>query len=73
MVFDKTGSTDNASSRVHSGTHAKVPAPKQLVDGVRKLLAGEQFISPAQAKKRVANLRRGASGSRHDAMFDREL
>ncbi len=51
----------------------KQTAPEQLVDAVKKLLAGEQFISPALAQKLVADLRRSHDGPRHDALSDREL
>ncbi len=51
----------------------KQTAPEQLVDAVRKLLVGEQFISPALAQKLVADLRRGTGGPRHESLSDREL
>ena len=51
----------------------KQTAPEQLVDAVRTVLAGGQFISDALAQKIVANLRRDTDRPRHEALSDREL
>src|SRR6185295_12596328 len=48
-------------------------APEQLVDAVRTVLTGGQFISSALAQKLVADLRRGSDRPRHEALSDREL
>jgi DNA-binding NarL/FixJ family response regulator len=51
----------------------KQTAPEQLVNAVRTVLAGGQFISSALAQKIVADLRRGTDRLRHEALSDREL
>jgi DNA-binding NarL/FixJ family response regulator len=51
----------------------KQTAPEQLVDAVRTVLTGGQFISAALAQTIVADLRRGADRVRHDMLSDREL
>jgi DNA-binding NarL/FixJ family response regulator len=43
------------------------------VAAVRTVLAGGQFISPALARKLVADLRRGTDRPRHEALSGREL
>jgi DNA-binding NarL/FixJ family response regulator len=51
----------------------KQTAPEQLVNAVRTVLAGGQFISATLAQKIVADLRRGTDRLRHEALSDREL
>ncbi|MEO5961137.1 MAG: response regulator transcription factor [Opitutaceae bacterium] len=51
----------------------KQTAPEELVDAVRAILTGGQFISAALAQKIVADLRRDTERPRHDALSDREL
>jgi two-component system, NarL family, invasion response regulator UvrY len=51
----------------------KQTAPEQLVDAVRTVLTGGQFISAALAQTIVADLRRGTDRARHDMLSDREL
>jgi DNA-binding NarL/FixJ family response regulator len=56
-----------------AGYLSKQTAPEQLVDAVRTVLAGGQFISDALAQKIVADLRRDTDRPRHEALSDREL
>jgi DNA-binding NarL/FixJ family response regulator len=56
-----------------SGYLNKKTAPEQLVEAVKKILAGEQFLSPALAQKLVSELRRGSDRPRHEELSDREL
>lgn len=56
-----------------SGYLNKQTAPEQLVDAVRTVLIGGQFISDALAQKIVADLRRDTDRPRHEALSDREL
>ena len=51
----------------------KQTAPEQLVNAVRTVLAGGQFISDALAQRIVADLRRDTDRPRHEALSDREL
>jgi two-component system, NarL family, invasion response regulator UvrY len=56
-----------------SGYLNKQAAPEQLVDAVRIVLKGGQFMSDMLARKLVADLRRGTDRPRHEALSDREL
>lgn len=51
----------------------KQTAPEQLVEAVRKILTGGQFIGAGLARQLVADLRRGTDRPRHEALSDREL
>jgi len=51
----------------------KQTAPERLVEAVRKILAGEQFMSVLLAHKVIADLRRDTHRYRHDDLSDREL
>lgn len=51
----------------------KQTAPEQLVNAVRTVQRGDQFISTALAQRLVADLRRGTDRPRHEALSDREL
>lgn len=51
----------------------KQTAPEQLVDAVRAVLTGGQFISAALAQRIVGDLRRGTEATGHEALSDREL
>jgi DNA-binding NarL/FixJ family response regulator len=51
----------------------KQTAPEQLVDAVRTVLTGGQFISDTLTQKIVADLRRDTNRPRHEALSDREL
>jgi DNA-binding NarL/FixJ family response regulator len=51
----------------------KQAAAELLVEAVQKILAGEQFISPALAHRLVADLRRDTTRPRHEELSDREL
>lgn len=51
----------------------KQTAPEQLVDAVRTVLTGGQFISDALSQKIVADLRRDTDRPRHETLSDREL
>ncbi len=55
-----------------SGYLNKKTAPEQLVEAVKKILAGEQFLSSALAQKLVSELRRGTHRPRHEKLSDRE-
>jgi DNA-binding NarL/FixJ family response regulator len=56
-----------------SGYLNKQTAPEQLVDAVRAVLSGKQFINAALAQTLVSDLRRGTNRPRHEALSDREL
>ena len=56
-----------------SGFLNKRTAPEQLVQAVKKVLGGGQFISAALAEKLVAELRRGTDRPRHETLSVREL
>jgi DNA-binding NarL/FixJ family response regulator len=51
----------------------KQTAPEQLVEAVQKIIAGEQFISPALTQKLVYELRRDSDSPRHEVLSDREF
>lgn len=56
-----------------SGYLNKQIAPERLVEAVRKVIAGEQFISPVLARQFLTDLRRGTEQPRHLALSAREL
>ena len=56
-----------------SGYLNKQTAPEQLVEAVQKIIAGEQFISPALTHKLVSELRRDNDRPRHEVLSDREF
>lgn len=56
-----------------SGYLNKMVAPEQLVDAVRKVLAGERFVSAVLAEKLIAELQRDDNRPRHLTLSDREL
>jgi two-component system invasion response regulator UvrY len=51
----------------------KQAAPEQLVNALRTVLTGGQFISGALSQKIVAALRRDSGRPKHEALSDREL
>lgn len=51
----------------------KVAAPELLVDAVRRVLAGEHFVSALLAQKLIAELQRDDQRPRHQMLSEREL
>jgi two-component system, NarL family, invasion response regulator UvrY len=75
LVLSSTPEDQLGSRAVRSGAAGylnKQTAPEQLVDAVRTVLGGGQFISPTLAQKIIADLRQGANAVRHEALSDRE-
>jgi DNA-binding NarL/FixJ family response regulator len=56
-----------------SGYLNKQVAPERLVEAVRTVLRGEQFISSALAQRLISDLRRTTNAPRHESLSDREL
>ena len=56
-----------------SGYLNKQTAPEQLVEAVRAVLAGRQFISATLAQRLLADLRRGTDRPLHESLSGREL
>lgn len=50
----------------------KQTAPERLVEAVRTVLRGEQYMSAALAQRLVADLRRGSDRPRHEMLSARE-
>jgi DNA-binding NarL/FixJ family response regulator len=50
----------------------KESAPEELVNAVRKILAGGQYVSPTLAEKLALGLRRDSTRSPHETLSDRE-
>ena len=56
-----------------SGYLTKESASDQLVQAVRKILAGKRYISDRVAEKLATNLEQGHSGASHEILSDREF
>jgi len=56
-----------------SGYMNKKSAPEELINAIRKLLAGGQYVSPALAEKLALDLKHDAAKSAHEILSDREF
>ena len=56
-----------------SGYMNKKSAPEELINAIRKLLAGGQYVSPALAEKLALDLKHEAAKSAHEILSDREF
>lgn len=54
------------------GYLTKESAPEELVNAVRKILAGGQYVSPTLAEKLALGLRRDSTRAPHETLSDRE-
>ena len=56
-----------------SGYMNKKSAPEELINAIRKLLAGGQYVSPALAEKLALDLKHDAAKLAHEILSDREF
>ena len=56
-----------------SGYMNKKSAPEELINAIRKLLAGGQYVSPALAERLALDLKYGAAKSAHEILSHREF
>jgi DNA-binding NarL/FixJ family response regulator len=56
-----------------SGYMNKKSAPEELINAIRKLLAGGQYVSPALAERLALDLKHDAVKSAHEVLSDREF
>lgn len=56
-----------------AGYMNKRSAPEELINAIRKLLAGGQYVSPALAERLALDLRHDAAKSAHETLSDREF
>lgn len=54
------------------GYLTKGSAPEELVNAIRKILAGGRYVSPTLAEKLAGSLRKGFTGAPHEMLSDRE-
>jgi DNA-binding NarL/FixJ family response regulator len=54
------------------GYLTKESAPEELVNAVRKILAGGQYVSPTLAEKLALGLRKDSTRAPHETLSDRE-
>ena len=54
------------------GYLTKESAPEELVNAIRKILAGGQYVSPTLAEKLALDLRRDSTRAPHETLSDRE-
>ncbi|HSH13415.1 MAG TPA: response regulator transcription factor, partial [Desulfurivibrionaceae bacterium] len=54
------------------GYLTKGSAPEELVNAIRKILAGGRYVSPTLAEKLAGSLRKGSTGAPHETLSDRE-
>jgi DNA-binding NarL/FixJ family response regulator len=60
--------------RAHAaGYLTKERAPEELISAVRKILAGDRYISPSLAKRLAADLASGQASLPHEALSPREF
>jgi two-component system invasion response regulator UvrY len=56
-----------------SGYMNKKSAPDELINAIRKLLAGRQYVGPALAERLALDLKHDAAKSAHETLSDREF
>ncbi|TAK07172.1 response regulator transcription factor [bacterium] len=56
-----------------SGYLTKDSAPEELVQAIRKLLAGRKYIGPELAEKLATDLEANSAKARHETLSDREF
>lgn len=54
------------------GYMTKESAPEELVQAIRKILAGGRYVSPTLADKLASDVSRGGAGAPHETLSDRE-
>jgi len=54
------------------GYMTKESAPEELVQAIRKVLAGGRYVSPTLAEKLALNVRKDFTGAPHETLSDRE-